>query len=273
MTWAVTAVSAAAIVSGAMAQQHASNQRSNALSVANLAEQKRQRDIMMKNASLQNQQQQDELKARQTFQDQGMKAFDPNAVKADTTNQQSNIANALMAAQNAQPVAITGGTSDAANVQTLGANPMGSVGSNTYANELAKVMAYNQAYGNQQANAQAALAAMDRSNILGGERLQRSGEQIGMTANQLNALNRPMQANQLLSNASNALYGSDADMAQLKGGGWDLFGKILSTAGSVGLGAASGGALAPGGAGYNTAAGLYNQTAGRLGAAPKAFIV
>jgi hypothetical protein len=132
---------------------------------------------------------------------------------------------------------------------------MGSIGSNTYANDLAKVMAYNQAYGNQQANAQAALAAMDRANMLGGERLQRSGEQIGMTANQLNALNRPMQANQLLSNASQNLYGSDANMAQLKGGGWDLAGKLLSTAGSIGLGAASGGMFSGGSGGMYTGSG------------------
>ena len=273
MTWAVTAISAAAMVSGAMAQQHSANLKQNALSAANLAEQKRQRDIMLKNSSLQQQQQQDQLKARQSFQEQGIKAFDPNAVSADEANQQSQIAQSLIAAQNAQPVAITGGNTGAANVQTVGANPLGSSGSNTYQNDLANKMAYNQAYGEQQANAQAALAALDRSRLMGAERLQRSGEQIGLSAAQLQALNYPMQANQLLSNASQNLYANDAQRAQMKGGNWDLAGKGLSMVGQIGMSAASGGAFSPGGAGYNTSAGLYNQVAPSFGAPMKALAV
>ena len=273
MTWAVTAISAAAMVSGAMAQQHSSNLKQKALSTANLSEQKRQRDIMLKNADFQKQQQDDQLKARQVFQEQGIKSFDPNAMNADAADQQSQIAQALNAAQNAQPIAITGSDSGAASIQTVGANPLGSSGSNTYQNDLANKMAYNQAYGEQQANAQAALAALDRSRLMGAERLQRSGEQIGLSAAQLQALNYPMQANQLLSNASQNLYASDAQRAQLKGGNWDLAGKGLSMVGQIGMSAAAGGGFSPGGAGYNTSAGLYNKVAPSFGAPMKALAV
>lgn len=273
MTWAVTAISAAAMVSGAMAQQHSSNLKQRALSSANLSEQKRQRDIMLKNASLQQQQRDDQLKARQVFQEQGIKSFDQDAVKADTADQQSQIAQALNAAQNAQPIAITGGDSSAANVQTVGSNPLGSVGSNTYQNDLASKMAYNQAYGQQQANAQAALAALDRSRLMGAERLQRSGEQIGLSAAQLQALNYPMQANQLLSDASQNLYANDARQSQLKGGNWQLAGKALSTIGQIGMSAAASGTFMPGNAGYNVSAGIYNSAAPSFGAPMKALAV
>jgi hypothetical protein len=76
--------------------------------------------------------------------------------------------------------------------------------------------------------------ALGRARELGVDRLRQSGENISLINNQMSALNRPIQANDLYSQASSRLYQNDSETAANKGAGTRLAGQVLQSLGQLG---------------------------------------
>lgn len=206
-----------------------------------LAETARQSKVMQGNMAMQRQQQEDALRARDKFQENTIPAFTRESVDADKATQQIRLQAALTAAgQRATPTTgdaaavnhsvTTGGEAPAAPSQNAGA----------YRAALDGQLGYAQQFGEQQTRAQAAMAALGRAQQLGGERLQLAGQSITLANAQNSALNRAINANGLLSNASTGLYQSQAEKAANKGAGLSLLGSSLSSLGGAGYSYASG---------------------------------
>jgi hypothetical protein len=218
-------------------QAKASRDQQSAMARTRLQEVSRQGDIMRKQMSLQKQQEADALRSRKSFQDNTLNAYTRENVDADTADQTNKFAQALSAAGD-QAYAGSMGADASQPTDTVsveGAVP--SYGNNSYRNALNTQLSYAQGFGDQQARAQAALMALGRARELGVDRLRQSGEGISLVNNQMNALNRPIQANDLYSQASSRLYQSDAERAANKGSGMMLTGQALQGLGQLGYAA------------------------------------
>jgi hypothetical protein len=237
MSW--VAVSAAVTVAGMGVQAKASRDQQNALANTRLKEVSRQGEIMRKQMGLQKQQEEDSLRARKSFQENTLPAFTRENVEQDTADQSAKFAQALQAAGNQAYAGSMGGdaSQDTGTVSVEEAAP--SFDGNSYRNALNTQLSYARDFGNQQAQSQAALMALGRARELGIDRLRQSGEGISLVNNQMTALNRPIQANDLYSRASSKLYETEAERAANKGAGTRLAGQALQGLGQLGYGAAT----------------------------------
>jgi len=238
MSW--VAVSAAvATAAGIGMQAKASSDQQNALAGARLKEVGRQGDIMRKQMDLQKQQEEDSLRARKSFQENTLPAFTRENVEQDTNDQSARFAQALQAASDQAYAGSMGGdaSQSTGTVSVEGATP--SADTNSYRNALNTQLSYARDFGNQQAQSQAALMALSRARELGIDRLRQSGENISLVNNQMSALNRPIQANDLFSQASNRLYQTEAEKAANAGAGTMLAGQALQALGQLGYGAST----------------------------------
>jgi len=240
MSW--VAVSAAVTVAGMGVQAKASRDQQNALASTRLKEVSRQGEIMRKQMGLQKQQEEDSLRARRSFQENTLPAFTRENVEQDTADQSAKFAQALQAAGDQAYAGSTGGdaSQDTGTVSVEEAAP--SYGGNSYRNALNTQLSYAKSFDDQQAQAQAALMALGRARELGIERLGQSGEGISLINNQMTALNRPIQANDLFSQSSSKLYETEAERAANKGSTTRLVGQTLQGLGQLGYGARTAGA-------------------------------
>lgn len=230
-------VSIAALVSTAAGigmQARAANQQQSAMASARLQEVGRQGEIMQRQMALQKQQEEDSLRSRKSFQDNTLKAYTRENVEQDTNEQTDKFAEALAAAGDQAYAGSMGGdaSQSTGTVSVEGATP--STDTNSYRNALNTQLSYAQSYGDQQAKAQAALMALGRARELGMDRLRQSGENISLVNNQMSALNRPIQANDLLSNSSSQLYRTQGEAAANKGAGLMLAGQGMQALGQLG---------------------------------------
>jgi len=233
----VSIAAVAATVGGIGLQAKAANQQQNAMSAARLREVSRQGEIMQKQMALQKQQEDDSLRARKSFQDNTLNAFTRDNVEADTNNQTNQFAQALQAAGNQAYAGSTGGDASQATGTVSVEDAAPSSDTKSYRNALNTQLSYAQDFGDQQARAQAALMALGRARELGIDRLRQSGEGISLVNRQMSALNRPIQANDLYSQASSRLYQNESDSAAKKGSGLMLAGQALQGLGQLGYGA------------------------------------
>ena len=214
-------------------QAKGSRDQQSAMANTRLQEVSRQSEIMRKQMGLQKQQEEDSLRARKSFQDNTLPAITRENVEADTTDQAANLAQALEAAGNqAYAGSIGGDVSQATGAVSVEGEP--SSDTNSYRNALNTQLSYAKDYGSQQAQAQAALMALARARELGIDRLRQSGENISLINNQMSALNRPIQANDLYSQASSRLYENESETAANKGAGTMLAGQGLQALGQLG---------------------------------------
>jgi hypothetical protein len=241
MSWVIVA-SAVATVGGIGMQAYGSRQQQSALANTRLNEVKRQGEIMQNQMALQKQQDQDSLRARQNFKENTLNAYTREKVEADTDQQTNKFTQALQAAGDQAYAGSSGADAYAPTdaVQTVEGGTPSSEG-NSYRNALGTQLSYAQSYGDQQAKAQAALMALGRARELGVDRLQRSGDGITLANAQLGVLNRPIQANDLLSQSSSRLYETQAEQAANKGSGWRFAGQTLQSLGQLGYGAGTAG--------------------------------
>ena len=226
----------ASTAAGVGMQAYGARQQQGAMANARLQEVSRQGEIMRKQMGLQKQQEQDALRARKSFQDNTLNAYTREGVEADTAAETDKFAQALTAAGDQAYAGNIGADASAANgtISVEGAAP--SSDTNSYRNALGTQLSYAQGYGNQQAQAQAALMALGRAREMGADRLRQSGEGISLVNNQMSALNRPIQANDLYSQASSRLYQADSELAANKGAGFMLAGQGLQGLGQLGYG-------------------------------------
>lgn len=239
----ISIAAVAATVGGIGLQAKASSAQQSALAGSRLREASRQSEIMQKQMGLQKQQEADALRARQSFQDNTLPAFTRENVEADTNDQSAKFAQALQAAGNQAYAGSTGGDASQATGTVSVEDAAPSSDTNSYRNALNTQLSYAKDFGNQQAQAQAALMALGRARELGIDRLRQSGENISLVNNQMSALNRPIQANDLYSQASSRLYQTEAERAANKGAGTMLAGQALQGLGQLGY--AAGTAKAP----------------------------
>jgi hypothetical protein len=232
MTWAL--VSAAVAVAGTAVSVKGSRDQQSAMAKTRLQEVSRQSEIMRKQMGLQKQQEEDSLRARKSFQENTLPAFTRENVEADTTDQAVNFAQALQAAGNQAYAGSMGGDTSQATGTVSVEGGLPSSDTNSYRNALNTQLSYAKDYGSQQAQAQAALMALGRARELGVDRLRQSGENISLINNQMSALNRPIQANDLYSQASSRLYENDSETAANKGAGTMLAGQALQSLGQLG---------------------------------------
>lgn len=230
-------VSIAALVSTAAGiglQARAANQQQKAMASARLQEVSRQGEIMRRQMGLQKQQEEDALRSRKSFQDNTLNAYTRENVEQDTSEQTDKFAQALAAAGDQAYAGSMGGdaSQSTGTVSVEGGAP--STDANSYRNALNTQLSYAQDYGDQQAKAQAALMALGRARELGLDRLRQSGENISLVNSQMSALNRPIQANDLLSNSSSQLYRTQGEQAANKGAGMMLAGQGLQALGQLG---------------------------------------
>ena len=233
MSWIAVAATVST-VAGIGMQARASNMQQKAMANARLQEVGRQGEIMKRQMALQNQQEEDMLRSRKSFQDNTLKAYTRENVEQDTSEQTNKFAKALAAAGDQAYAGSMGGDASQATgtVSVEGATP--SSDTNSYRNALNTQLSYAQDYGDQQAKAQAALMALGRARELGMDRLRQSGENISLVNSQMSAFNRPMQAYDLMSGSSRQLYGIQGEAAANKGASLALAGQGAQALGQLG---------------------------------------
>lgn len=233
MSW-IAVASAVATTAGVAMQARASNQQQSAMANARLQEVTRQGEIMRRQMGLQKQQEEDALRSRKSFQDNTLKAYTRENVEQDTNEQTDKFAQALAAAGDQAYAGSMGGdaSQSTGTVSVEGATP--SADTNSYRNALNTQLSYAQDYGDQQAKAQAALMALGRARELGLDRLRQSGENISLVNSQMSAINRPMQAYDLMSGSSRQLYGIQGEAAANKGAALALAGQGAQALGQLG---------------------------------------
>jgi hypothetical protein len=240
MSW-IAVAAAVSTVAGIGMQARASNQQQSAMASARLQEVSRQGEIMRRQMGLQKQQEEDALRSRKSFQDNTLKAYTRENVEQDTNEQANKFAQALAAAGDQAYAGSMGGdaSQSTGTVSVEGATP--SAETNSYRNALNTQLSYAQDYGDQQAKAQAALMALGRARELGLDRLRQSGENISLVNSQMSAINRPVQAYDLMSGGSRQLYGVQGEAAANKGAGLMLAGQGMQALGQLGYSAATAG--------------------------------
>lgn len=233
------AVSALAAAAGGAASYSASQKQQQAQDNAQLSETKRQGDVMRSNMQMQDRQRQDAEQARGRFEENTLPAFTRKGLDADTATEQTRLQTALQSAGQRAFTPSTGASGKSSAV-TTSSNPSAPVSGSGFEAAFADQLGGVQARGNQQASAQAAMAALVRARQLGGERLQNAGQAITLSNARNAALNRAISANGLYSGASSALYQNEAEKAANKGAGLALLGSSLSTMGNAGYSYGSG---------------------------------
>jgi len=221
----------------------ASNMQQSAAANARLQEVGRQGSIMQDQMKLQEQQRQDALVSRKAFQDNTLPAYTPDKLAADSAAAQNPLAAALSAAGDRAAAPISADatrSSGSVQVQNGGqGQDSQTAGSSAYDQALAANLAHAGGINTQQAGAQAAMQALAQARISGNQRLQDSADAIQLAGARNNALNRPLAANNLLSDASSKYYQSQQEGILNKGAGLALAGSALSTLGEIGYGANS----------------------------------
>lgn len=237
-------------VAGTAVSARASNQQQSAAANARLKEVGRQGSIMQDQMRLQDQQRQDALQSRKTFQDNTLDAYTPDRLAADTAANQNPLAQALAAAGDraAAPLAADATrTTGAVQVQDASqGRDAQRAGTSAYDQQLANQLAYAGGINQQQSGAQAAMQALTQAQIAGNQRLTDSANLLQLAGARNQALNRPLAANNLLSNASSNYYAGQQEDVMNKGAGMALAGQGLTTLGDIGYGAASQGKFRPG---------------------------
>lgn len=233
MSWIAVAATAAT-VGGITMQAKASGDQQKAMANARLQEVGRQGEIMRRQMGLQKQQEEDMLRSRKSFQDNTLNAYTRENVEQDTNEQTNKLAEALAAAGEQAYAGSMGGdaSQSTGTVSVEGGTP--SADTNSFRNALNTQLSYAQDYGDQQAKAQAALMALGRARELGMDRLRQSGENISLVNSQMSALNRPVQAYDLMSGASRQLYGVQGEAAANKGAGLAIAGQGVQALGQLG---------------------------------------
>lgn len=249
MTWTVGTIisiaSAVTAAAGTAVSYNASQKQASAAATARLQEVKRQGSVMQDQMKLQEQQRQDALQSRKAFQDKTLDAYTPEKLAADSDAAQNPLTAALSAAgeRAASPISAdatrTSGTVQVDNGSQ--GQDSARAGSSVYDAQLAAQLAHAGGLNAQQSGAQAALQALAQARISGNQRLQDSADAIQLAGARNQALNRPLSANNLLSNASSQYYASQQDDVLNKGAGQALAGQALTSLGTIGYGAASGG--------------------------------
>lgn len=247
--WATSTIialaSAAAAAGGTALSIRASNQQQKAAANARLQETQRQGSIMQDQMKLQEQQRADALQSRKAFQDNTLSAYTPDKLAADSAANQNPFAQALAAAgdrASAPLAADATRTTGAVQVDNGGqGRDSQAAGSSAFDQALAANLAHASGINTQQSGAQAAMQALAQARIAGNQRLQDSADAIQLAGARNQALNRPLSANNLLSNASSQYYAGQQEDVLNKGAGAALAGQTLSTLGQLGYGAASSG--------------------------------
>lgn len=245
--WATSTIialaSAAAAAGGTALSIRASNQQQKAAANARLQETQRQGSIMQDQMKLQEQQRADALQSRKAFQDNTLSAYTPDKLAADSAANQNPFAQALAAAgdrASAPLAADATRTTGAVQVDNGGqGRDSQAAGSSAFDQALAANLAHASGINTQQSGAQAAMQALAQARIAGNQRLQDSADAIQLAGARNQALNRPLSANNLLSNASSNYYASQQEDVLNKGAGTALAGQALSTLGNIGYSAAS----------------------------------
>gem|GEM_PF-4069565 len=228
-------------------QASASASQARAAATARLQEVSRQGAIMQDNMAIQAQQRQDALQSRRAFQDQTLAAYTPDKLAADRAANQAPLTAALTAAGDRGSSPLSADATRSTGAVQVGDAGSGqdsqAAGSTAYAAALASQLARAGGINQQQAQAQAAMQALGQARIAGNQRLQDSANMIQLAGARNQALNRPLAANGLLSNASENYYQSQQEKILNTGAGLRLGGQTLSTLGNVGMSAASSGAF------------------------------
>ena len=224
---------------------NASQKQAGAAAGARLEEVKRQGSVMQDQMKLQEQQRADALQSRKAFQDNTLSAYTPDKLAADSAANQNPFAQALAAAgdrASAPLAADATRTTGAVQVENAGqGRDSQAAGSSAYDQALAANLARASGINTQQSGAQAAMQALAQARIAGNQRLQDSADAIQLAGARNQALNRPLSANNLLSNASSNYYASQQEDVLNKGAGTALAGQALTTLGTLGYQGASSG--------------------------------
>lgn len=240
-----TIASLALTAGGTALSMRASNQQQSAAANARLKEVGRQGSIMQDQMKLQEQQRADALQSRKAFQDNTLSAYTPDQLAADSAAAQNPLAAALSAAgeRAASPISADATrTTGSVQVQNAGQGQDSQrAGSSAYDAQLAAQLAHAGGMNQQQSGAQAAMQALAQARIAGNQRLQDSADAIQLAGARNQALNRPLSANNLLSNASSQYYASEQEKVANKGAGTMLAGAGLGMLGQMGYQAASSG--------------------------------
>lgn len=225
----------------------ASNDQQKAAGAARLQEVTRQGAVMQNQQRMQDQQNADALEARKKFQESSQNAYGPEQLKKDAAEGQSPLAQALAAAGDRGAANLNAPTADATRstgaVSVQGGADAQTPASSAYQAALAGRMGQASATNSQQANALATMQALSQAQILGNQRLQNSANDIQLSGARLQAINRPLSAQSLLSSASNSLYQTEAEKAMNAGAGARLAGQGMQALGQIGYAAASAGAF------------------------------
>jgi len=239
--------SIAAAAGGTALSMRASNAQQSAAASARLKEVQRQGDIMRDQMRLQDQQREDALNARKAFQNETLSAYTPDKLASDTAANQNPLTAALAAAgeRAAAPIAADATrASGSVKVENAGqGQDSQKAGSSAYDAQLAAQLAHASGINQQQSSAQAAMQALAQARIAGNQRLQSSADAIQLAGARTQALNRPLAANNLLSNASSNYYAGQQEDVLNKGAGTALAGQALSTLGTIGYSYGSQGAF------------------------------
>ena len=224
-------------------QGSASAQQARAAANARLQEVSRQTSIMQDNMAIQAQQRQDALQSRRAFQDQTLAAYTPDKLAADRAANQAPLTAALTAAGDRGITPLSADATRSTGAVQVGGYSSGqdsqAAGSSAYDAALASQLARAGGINQQQAQAQAAMQALGQARIAGNQRLQDSAAAIQLAGARNQALNRPLAANGLLSNASANYYAGQQEQILNSGAGTRLGGQVLGTLGQLGYGAAS----------------------------------
>jgi hypothetical protein len=238
-------ISAAAGIGGTVLSARASSQQASAAATARLQEVKRQGSIMQDQMRIQDQQRQDALQSRKVFQDQTLDAYTPNKLASDTAAQQGGLSSALAAAGDRAAAPLAADATRTSGTVKVNNGSQGqdsqAAASSAYDQALASQLAHASGINTQQSGAQAAMQALTQARIAGNQRLQDSANAIQLAGARNQALNRPLSANNLLSNASSQYYAGQQDDVMNKGAGAALAGQALTTLGSIGYQAGSSG--------------------------------
>ena len=244
MAWvAIAAVVATA--AGTAMQMSASNKQQNAAANARLQEVTRQGSIMQDNMRLQDQQRADALESRKKFQDNTLDAYTPEKLAADKAANQTPLASALTAAGDRGASSLSADATRSTGSVKVGDSSSGQdsarSGSTAYDSALADQLARASGINQQQSGAQSVMQALSQARIQGNQRLQDSANLIQLAGARNQALNRPLAANGLLSNASSNYYAGQQQAVANTGAGTALAGQGLTTLGNIGYSAASSG--------------------------------
>jgi hypothetical protein len=194
---------------------------------------------------LQEQQRQDALQSRKAFQNETLSAYTPENLAADSAAAQNPLSAALSAAGERAAAPISADATRSSGTVKVDNGSQGQdsqrAGSSAYDAQLAAQLAHAGGINQQQSNAQSVMQALAQARISGNQRLQDSADAIRLAGARNQALNRPLSANNLLSNASSQYYASQQEDVLNKGASQALAGQALTTLGTMGYGAASGG--------------------------------